>query len=169
MYTVILSSLYIPIYYVYVAIKPKPDSTHYFQFASCPMVSFDVHDMPVQLPHPIQSEVSSWLVFFFFLKQVLIWVMREQGKQSISLEPGGQFELSGAPLETVHQTCAEVNSHLYQVSICYVVIHAKNSFFCCFLCVSDGSCAISCLIFCVNQDDDFACILPLKVSIICRR
>lgn len=39
-----------------------------------------------------------------------------QGKQSISLEPGGQFELSGAPLETLHQTCAEVNSHLYQVS-----------------------------------------------------
>ncbi|KAL2650472.1 hypothetical protein R1flu_018600 [Riccia fluitans] len=35
--------------------------------------------------------------------------------QSISLEPGGQFELSGAPVETLHQTCAEVNSHLYQV------------------------------------------------------
>ncbi|KAJ4880822.1 hypothetical protein Rs2_37877 [Raphanus sativus] len=28
----------------------------------------------------------------------------KQGKQSISLEPGGQFELSGAPLETLHQT-----------------------------------------------------------------
>ncbi|MEQ8707489.1 MAG: glutamate--cysteine ligase [Rhodospirillales bacterium] len=34
---------------------------------------------------------------------------------SISLEPGGQFELSGAPLETVHQTCSEVNGHLAQV------------------------------------------------------
>ncbi|KAL7165352.1 hypothetical protein ACSBR2_041112 [Camellia fascicularis] len=39
----------------------------------------------------------------------------KQGMQNISLEPGGQFELSGAPLETLHQTCAEVNSHLYQV------------------------------------------------------
>ncbi|KAJ4977304.1 hypothetical protein NE237_002410 [Protea cynaroides] len=39
----------------------------------------------------------------------------KQGKQNISLEPGGQFELSGAPVETLHQTCAEVNSHLYQV------------------------------------------------------
>ncbi|KAH8513440.1 hypothetical protein H0E87_006634 [Populus deltoides] len=39
----------------------------------------------------------------------------KQEKQSISLEPGGQFELSGAPVETLHQTCAEVNSHLYQV------------------------------------------------------
>ncbi|CAN6818856.1 unnamed protein product [Brassica oleracea] len=37
-------------------------------------------------------------------------------KQTLhSLEPGGQFELSGAPLETLHQTCGEVNSHLYQV------------------------------------------------------
>jgi len=44
-----------------------------------------------------------------------------QGKQSISLEPGGQFELSGAPLETLHQTCAEVNSHLYQVSHMYLL------------------------------------------------
>ncbi|CAD7699360.1 unnamed protein product [Ostreobium quekettii] len=35
--------------------------------------------------------------------------------QSVTLEPGGQFELSGAPLETLHQTCGEVNSHLYQV------------------------------------------------------
>lgn len=26
--------------------------------------------------------------------------------QSVTLEPGGQFELSGAPLKTLHQTCA---------------------------------------------------------------
>jgi hypothetical protein len=34
---------------------------------------------------------------------------------AISLEPGGQFELSGAPLETVHQTCSELMAHLAQV------------------------------------------------------
>ena len=34
---------------------------------------------------------------------------------NISLEPGGQFELSGAPLSSVHDTCAEVNEHLPQV------------------------------------------------------
>ncbi|MEI9885169.1 MAG: glutamate--cysteine ligase [Rhizomicrobium sp.] len=38
-----------------------------------------------------------------------------QNKASLSLEPGGQFELSGAPLKTVHETCAEVNLHLEQV------------------------------------------------------
>ena len=37
------------------------------------------------------------------------------GGGAISLEPGGQFELSGAPVETVHQTCAELNAHLAQV------------------------------------------------------
>ena len=35
--------------------------------------------------------------------------------QSITLEPGGQFELSGAMLKTIHETCAEVDNHLAQV------------------------------------------------------
>jgi glutamate--cysteine ligase len=33
---------------------------------------------------------------------------------TISLEPAGQFELSGAPLENLHQTCAEAARHLGQ-------------------------------------------------------
>jgi len=36
----------------------------------------------------------------------------ERNKASISLEPAGQFELSGAPLETVHGICAETRTHL---------------------------------------------------------
>jgi len=34
---------------------------------------------------------------------------------SITLEPGGQLELSGALLDSIHQTCTEVNTHLRQV------------------------------------------------------
>jgi len=34
---------------------------------------------------------------------------------SVSLEPGGQLELSGAPLESVHQTCREVSTHMREV------------------------------------------------------
>ena len=34
---------------------------------------------------------------------------------TVSLEPAGQLELSGAPLETLHQTCDETNRHLDQV------------------------------------------------------
>lgn len=66
-----------------------------------------------------------------FLTQLILMsstLMFGQGKQSISLEPGGQFELSGAPLETLHQTCAEVNSHLYQVcgkkNLCCTYLYA---------------------------------------------
>ncbi|MFP7675408.1 glutamate--cysteine ligase [Marivita sp. S0852] len=39
----------------------------------------------------------------------------EKDGANISLEPGGQLELSGAPLETIHQTCDEVNQHLVDV------------------------------------------------------
>ena len=34
---------------------------------------------------------------------------------SVSLEPAGQFELSGAPLDNLHETCAETGRHLEQV------------------------------------------------------
>ena len=37
------------------------------------------------------------------------------GGGAISLEPGGQFELSGAPVETIHQTQSELMAHLAQV------------------------------------------------------
>jgi glutamate--cysteine ligase len=50
-------------------------------------------------------------------KQYIIGLKQpdEEGGGTVSLEPGGQFELSGAPLETLHQTCDEVNAHLTQV------------------------------------------------------
>ncbi len=38
-----------------------------------------------------------------------------KGMANVSLEPGGALELSGVPVETVHQTCDEVNSHLAEV------------------------------------------------------
>ncbi len=34
---------------------------------------------------------------------------------NITLEPGGQFELSGAPLQTLYQTCDETDQHLQEV------------------------------------------------------
>ncbi len=39
----------------------------------------------------------------------------EKDGANVSLEPGGQLELSGAPLGTIHQTCDEVNQHLRDV------------------------------------------------------
>ncbi|MBB4211965.1 glutamate--cysteine ligase [Rhodothalassium salexigens] len=41
-------------------------------------------------------------------------VALKQDGASITLEPGGQLELSGAPLETIHEICNEVTGHLRQ-------------------------------------------------------
>ncbi|HEX7968308.1 MAG TPA: glutamate--cysteine ligase [Stellaceae bacterium] len=43
--------------------------------------------------------------------------LEDGGGGAISLEPGGQFELSGAPVENLHQTCSEVHEHLRQVLV----------------------------------------------------
>ena len=45
----------------------------------------------------------------------IIGLVEPTGHGAISLEPGGQFELSGAPVETLHQTCREGNAHLAQL------------------------------------------------------
>lgn len=42
----------------------------------------------------------------------IIGLAEHSGMGAISIEPGGQFELSGAPLETIHETCRESNKHL---------------------------------------------------------
>ncbi len=44
-----------------------------------------------------------------------IIALTQKGKGSVSLEPGGQVELSGAAVDNVHQTCTEVTEHLNQV------------------------------------------------------
>lgn len=41
-------------------------------------------------------------------------IATEQHGASLTLEPGGQFELSGAPLNSIHETCDEVTRHLNQ-------------------------------------------------------
>jgi glutamate--cysteine ligase len=47
-----------------------------------------------------------------FDREALIGLYDSQGGGAISLEPGGQFELSGAPLADVHATKAELDAHL---------------------------------------------------------
>ncbi|MEX0628710.1 MAG: glutamate--cysteine ligase [Cucumibacter sp.] len=42
----------------------------------------------------------------------IIGLVVEDGQGAVSLEPGGQFELSGAPLRTLHETCSETHNHL---------------------------------------------------------
>ncbi len=45
----------------------------------------------------------------------IIGLVEPNGRGAISLEPGGQFELSGSPLLTIHQTYHESSAHLAQL------------------------------------------------------
>jgi glutamate--cysteine ligase len=45
----------------------------------------------------------------------IIGLAGPDGGGAISLEPGGQFELSGAPVETLHETAGELDGHLADV------------------------------------------------------
>jgi len=48
----------------------------------------------------------------------------ERDSKFITLEPGGQIELSGAPLNNIHQTCTETTNHLNELN----KISEKNNF-----------------------------------------
>tara|TARA_B100001093_G_scaffold279283_1_gene266912 strand:- start:146 stop:1516 length:1371 start_codon:yes stop_codon:yes gene_type:complete len=75
------------------------------------------------LPLPYEGE-RSILALLEGLRDIYNWSpIEERGKliglekngANVSLEPGGQLELSGATLETIHETCDEVNIHLKEV------------------------------------------------------
>ena len=97
--------------------KPKADwriGTEHEKFGYCK----DTHK-----PIPYEGERSVRAVLEG-LRDVHGWApVTEQGKliglekngANVSLEPGGQLELSGAPVETIHETCDEVNDHLREV------------------------------------------------------
>ncbi|MDM7458324.1 MAG: glutamate--cysteine ligase [Paracoccus sp. (in: a-proteobacteria)] len=81
------------------------------------------YDMKTKMPLPYAGPVSI-TAMLEGLRDRFDWspveeagnlIGLERGGANISLEPGGQLELSGAPLETIHQTCDEVNSHLAEV------------------------------------------------------
>ncbi len=92
-----------------------------------------VYDLKRHLPLPYQSEYPGAPSIRTLLEslQPFGWTPVREGEHiigltkdgaSVSLEPGGQFELSGAPLKSVHETCNEVNLHRDQVrEICHAM------------------------------------------------
>jgi len=97
--------------------KPKEDwriGTEHEKFGYC---------VDTQKPLPYDGERSIKAVLEG-LRDRYGWAPLEEGGNiigltkdgaNVSLEPGGQLELSGAPLETIHETCDEVNAHLEEV------------------------------------------------------
>ncbi|MFQ8431323.1 glutamate--cysteine ligase [Amaricoccus sp. W119] len=78
-----------------------------------------------RLPLPYEGKASI-LTMLSGLRDRFGWEpVEEAGKliglqkdgANVSLEPGGQLELSGAPLRTIHETCDEVNAHLREVKV----------------------------------------------------
>jgi glutamate--cysteine ligase len=97
--------------------KPKADwriGTEHEKFGYC-------KDTLKALPYEGERSIQSILQG---LRDQFNWAPVEEGGLligltidggNVSLEPGGALELSGAPLETIHETCDEVNVHLREV------------------------------------------------------
>jgi glutamate--cysteine ligase len=77
----------------------------------------DLRRVPYEGPDGIGALLKGMLRFGWepVVEEGNIIALENDARCSITLEPGGQFELSGAPLETIHQTCDEVHEHLRQV------------------------------------------------------
>ena len=77
----------------------------------------DLRRVPYEGPSGIGALLQGMTRFGWepVLEKGNIIALSNDARCSITLEPGGQFELSGAPLETLHQTCEEVHEHLRQV------------------------------------------------------
>jgi glutamate--cysteine ligase len=56
--------------------------------------------------------ITGWMPYY---EGENIIALKGDAGDSITLEPGGQFELSGGLLKNIHETCSEVNTHLKHV------------------------------------------------------
>jgi glutamate--cysteine ligase len=65
--------------------------------------------------HTILSRLAERYAWRPVMEQGQPIALVDESGASITLEPGGQLELSGALLDNIHQTCTEVNTHLRQV------------------------------------------------------
>jgi glutamate--cysteine ligase len=78
----------------------------------------DLRPLPYEGDHGIRAileALSSQFGWKSVLEQGNVIALLDETGASVTLEPGGQLELSGALLEDIHQTCREVNEHLNQV------------------------------------------------------
>ncbi len=77
----------------------------------------DLRPLPYEGPGGIGAILQALTAFGWrpVLEQGQPIALIDDTGASITLEPGGQLELSGAPLDTLHQTCIEIDRHLAQV------------------------------------------------------
>ena len=78
----------------------------------------DLRPLPYEGEHSIRAVLTGLAERFSWrpvLEHGLPIALLDDTGASITLEPGGQLELSGALLDSLHDTCSEVNAHLAQV------------------------------------------------------
>lgn len=80
----------------------------------------DFAPLPYDGPDGIKAMLEGLMQFGWQGKyegDTLVGLARDAaaGGGSVTLEPAGQLELSGAPLENIHQTCAEISAHMKEV------------------------------------------------------
>ncbi|MFN0193799.1 MAG: glutamate--cysteine ligase [Aestuariivirga sp.] len=99
--------------------KPKADWRIGTEHEKFPFLTDTLEPVPYDGPRSIKALLEGLRDRFgwkgIYEGDNIIALAGESNQGNVSLEPGGQFELSGAPLETVHDTCEEVHEHLVQV------------------------------------------------------
>ena len=61
----------------------------------------------------VKLSSAGWTPNYDDNQKTIIALSRD--RESITLEPGGQMELSGAPLDNIHETCEETTNHLKEL------------------------------------------------------
>jgi glutamate--cysteine ligase len=97
--------------------KPKADwriGTEHEKFGYC---RDTLDPLPYDGPRSIRAMLEGLRDRFGWaeVREAGALIGLEKDGANVSLEPGGQLELSGAPLSTIHETCDEVNTHLREV------------------------------------------------------
>ena len=100
--------------------KPEADFRIGTEHEKLPFTLSDHRPVPYKGPHGIRAllegmrDLLGWEPILE--GETIIGLADVTGGGAITLEPGGQFELSGAPVATLHQTCGELAAHLVQVN-----------------------------------------------------
>lgn len=103
--------------YIASGCKPKSDwriGTEHEKFAFC---TKSLKTLPYEGEKSVRAlleDMSQFAEWTPVLENGNIIALKGNDGSSVTLEPGGQVELSGAPLENIHQTCKEVGTHLEQ-------------------------------------------------------
>ena len=99
--------------------KPKSEWKIGTEHEKFPFLTDTLEPVPYEGPRSIRALLEGMRDRFgwagVYEEGNIIALSDPHGMGNVSLEPGGQFELSGAPLATVHDTCEEVHEHLVQV------------------------------------------------------